>query len=143
MNGKYQVMPALSPEEYAELEADILNRGVQVPIEFDEEGNVLDGFHRLRICQEHGLGYPSIIRQGMTEEEKVDHAWKLNLARRHLTREQRQQLALRFRQEGQSIRQIADTMGVPKSTIALTLSTVPNGTVDLRTRYRGSLLPRW
>jgi len=109
---KYQVMPALSQQEYEELEADILKRGVQVPLEFDEAGNVLDGYHRLKICEEHGLGYPSIIRAGMTEEEKIEHAWKLNLARRHLTREQRRELVLRLRREGQTYRAIGERLGV-------------------------------
>ena len=39
----YQIMPALTPEEYAELKADIEARGAMVPIEYDELGNVLDG----------------------------------------------------------------------------------------------------
>ena len=55
----YQVMPNLSAEEYAELKADIQLRGVMVPIEFDEKGNVLDGHHRLQICGELGItDYP-------------------------------------------------------------------------------------
>ncbi|MBQ1388598.1 MAG: ParB N-terminal domain-containing protein, partial [Clostridia bacterium] len=85
----YQVMPNLSAEEYAELKADIQLRGVMVPIEFDEKGNVLDGHHRLQICGELGItDYPKVIRAGMTEQEKYTHARKLNMARRHLTQEQ-------------------------------------------------------
>lgn len=49
---KYQVMPELTAEEYSELKADIAERGVMVPIEYDEQGNVLDGYHRLKICEE-------------------------------------------------------------------------------------------
>ena len=51
----YQVMPDLTADEYAELKADIKTRGVMVPIEFDEQGNPLDGHHRLRICEELGI----------------------------------------------------------------------------------------
>ena len=81
----YQVMPDLTVEEYAELKADIERRGVMVPVEFDELGNVLDGHHRLRICKELGIkDYPKVIRVGMTESEKLIHARKLNIARRHL-----------------------------------------------------------
>jgi len=130
MNHRYQVMPALSQQEYKELEADIIKRGVKVPIEFDEEGNVLDGFHRLWICQEHGLGYPSIVRSGMSEEEKIEHAWKLNLARRHLTIEQRRELVLQFRQRGESTRQIAERLGVGATTVRRDLSGAPNGAPD-------------
>ena len=44
----YQVMPELSADEYSELKTDIKERGVMVPIEFDELGNTLDGHHRLK-----------------------------------------------------------------------------------------------
>ena len=89
----YQVMPELTAEEYAELKADIALRGVMVPIEYDEAGNVLDGYHRLRICGELGIkDYPRVIRSGMSEAEKLTHARKLNMARRHLTQEQKRGL---------------------------------------------------
>ena len=67
----YQVMPPLSAEEYNELKNDIAARGVMVPIEYDEHGNVLDGHHRLQICAELGIKeFPKVIRAGMTEAEK-------------------------------------------------------------------------
>lgn len=137
MNHKYQVMPALTQREYKDLETDILKRGVQVPIELDEDGNVLDGFHRLMICQKHKLDYPSIIRKGMTEDEKIEHAWALNLARRHLTPEKRRELVLRFRQEGQSTRQIAEKLKVSARTVRRDLATGANAPVDLPSRIIG------
>ena len=64
-----------------------------VPIEYDELGNVLDGYHRLRICSELGINdFPKVICAGMTEAEKLTHARKLNMARRHLTQEQKRVL---------------------------------------------------
>lgn len=90
---KYQVMPELSAEDYATLKADIAERGVQVPVEYDEDGNILDGHNRVQICEELGINeWPRVIRLGMSEEQKILHARKLNMARRHLTREQRQEL---------------------------------------------------
>lgn len=116
----YQVMPDLTAEEYAELKADIAARGVMVPIEFDEHGNTLDGHHRLKICAELGIkDYPKVIRAGMTETEKRTHARKLNMARRQLNREQKQQLIqaqLRETPE-RSDRQIAAGLGVDKNTV--------------------------
>jgi hypothetical protein len=35
--GPYQLLDPLTPEDFAALEADILERGVLVAIEFDEE----------------------------------------------------------------------------------------------------------
>ncbi len=117
----YQVMPELTPEEYAELRADIAERGVMIPIEYDEEGNVLDGYHRLRICEELGIkDFPRVIRAGMTETEKLTHARKLNIARRHLTRGQIRELIreqLKATPE-QSDRQIARALGVSHPTVA-------------------------
>ena len=116
----YQVMPELTAEEYAELKADIEQRGVMVPIEYDELGNVLDGYHRLKICGELGIkDFPKVIRAGMTEAEKLTHARKLNIARRHLTREQKRGL---IREEllknwSRSDRQIAQDFGVSHSTV--------------------------
>lgn len=118
---EYQVMPPLSPEEYEELKADIKERGVMVPIEFDEDGNTLDGHHRLRICAELGITeYPKIIRSGMTEEEKRTHARKLNMARRHLNRAQKQELIQEELKEHpqKSDRQIAASLGIDHKTVS-------------------------
>ncbi|MDL2254337.1 ParB N-terminal domain-containing protein [Ruminococcaceae bacterium OttesenSCG-928-I18] len=116
----YQVMPDLSPEEYEELKADIAARGVMVPIEFDEQGNVLDGHHRLKICADLGLkDYPKVIRAGMTEDDKRLHARKLNCARRHLNAEQKRELIRQQLSETpeKSDRQIAAGLGVSHPTV--------------------------
>lgn len=117
---KYQVMPDLSPEDYAALKADIAERGVQVAIEYDEDGNVLDGHHRLRACNELGIAqWPRVVRVGWSEVQKREQARKLNLARRQLTREQRQEL---IRQQlmdtpEKSDRQIAAGLGADHKTV--------------------------
>ena len=116
----FQVMPPLSTEEYAELKNDIEKRGVMVPIEYDEKGNVLDGHHRLQICAELGIkDFPKVIRAGMTEEEKRTHARKLNMARRQLNREQKQELIREQLRETpeKSDRQIAHGLGVSDKTV--------------------------
>jgi len=120
MKAVYQVMPDLSPEEYSELKSDIQNRGVMVPIEFDEHGNVLDGHHRLQICAELGIkNFPKVIRAGMTEAEKRTHARKLNMARRQLSREQRRDLILdeALEHPEKSDRQIAKGLSVSPTTV--------------------------
>ena len=116
----YQVMPNLSGDEYEELKADIAERGVMVPIEFDEAGNVLDGHHRLRVCEELGIKeYPKVIRVGLSEEDKRLHARKLNMARRHLTQEQRREMIKRQLLETpeKSDRQISAGLGVDRRTV--------------------------
>ena len=81
----FRLLAPLNDEEFAALKADVQRRGVQVPIEFDEEGHVLDGLARLRACRELGItDYPFVVRRGLSEAEKVDHRLKLNLLRRRL-----------------------------------------------------------
>jgi len=87
--GKYQVMPDMTTEQFEALRADILERGVLTPIDIDEEGTVLDGHHRLKACKELNItDYPTIIRPGLTEEQKRIFARKSNMMRRHLNRKQ-------------------------------------------------------
>jgi len=119
---KYQVMPDMAQDEYDALKEDIAERGVMIPIEFDEDGNVLDGHHRLKICAELGIeNYPKIIRTGMSETEKWTHARKLNMARRHLTREQRREMIQAQIKDTPELsdRQIAKMLGVSNSTVSL------------------------
>lgn len=116
----FQVMPPLSGDEFEELKADIQARGVMVPIEYDETGNILDGHHRVKACNELGIKeWPSVVRLGMDAAAKRTHARKLNMARRHLNQEQRRgliQSELKDRPQV-SDRQIAKALGVSPTTI--------------------------
>lgn len=129
----YQLFPDMGTAEYEEMKADIQSRGVMVPIEYDEAGNILDGHHRVKACKELGItDWPSVVRLGMSEKDKRNHIRKLNLARRHLTGEQRNKVLLDMRADGMSVRQIADETKIPKSTVADVISsTVRNRTVEL------------
>lgn len=117
----YQLLPSLSPEDYAALEEDIIARGVLVPVEYDEAGNILDGHHRVQICESLGLvDWPRFVRKGLTEEEKRAHARALNLSRRHLTAAQKRDIIEAQLKETPSIssRAIAARMGVDHKTVA-------------------------
>lgn len=115
---KYQVMPELTPIEYAALKASIAERGVLVPVEVDENGDLLDGHHRVRAWQElraEGVKVPkyaTLIRKGMTEEQKRNHARELNVQRRQLTKEQRKKVIQDMRADGMSYPRIAAAVGV-------------------------------
>ncbi len=127
--GPYQLLDPLSPEDFAALEADILERGVLVPIEFDDDGNVLDGHHRLAICEKHGLPYPRVVREGWTEEQKRTHSRRMNLARRQLTREQKRKLIEDELKETPttSNRKIAKLLGVDHKTVATVRDRLASG----------------
>lgn len=119
--GPYQLLPPLSDEDYAALEKDILARGVLVPVEYDEAGNILDGHHRVAICMKHGLtDWPRFVRKGMTEAEKRSHARALNFGRRHLTTAQKREIIDAELREAPaaSARSVAQKLGVDHKTVA-------------------------
>lgn len=93
--GPYQMLPPLSEELYAALYDDIRGAGVRVPIDVDEQGNILDGHHRKQIADELGIECPERVVRGLEEFAKVDYALTVNMARRHLSREERKALAIR------------------------------------------------
>ncbi|MFT4162497.1 MT-A70 family methyltransferase [Shinella sp.] len=120
-NAPYQVMPPLSPDDYAALEADIVKNGVLVPVEYDEHGNILDGHNRVAICESLGLvDWPRFVRKGLSEEEKRSHARSLNLARRHLSSAQKRELIETQLRETPSLssRAIAARLGVDDKTVS-------------------------
>jgi ParB-like chromosome segregation protein Spo0J len=100
---KYQLMPAYTDEQFAELKEDIRQHGVLQPIEFDTEGNLLDGHHRFRafselIAEGHDLPmFDRVTRQFDNEEDKIAHVLSLNVRRRHLTPPQISELCGKLR----------------------------------------------
>jgi ParB-like chromosome segregation protein Spo0J len=118
MQDRYQVMPDLSPEEEAALTSDIATYGVKNPIHVDEADNTLDGFHRRRISTELGRECPTEVIPGLTEAQKREHAWRMNLMRRHLTREQKYEIARTLRQEGWTQERIAQALGLSQATVS-------------------------
>jgi N6-adenosine-specific RNA methylase IME4 len=123
----YQVMPALTSDEFEALKIDIAARGVQVPVEYDEMGNILDGHHRVQACHDLGITHwPRLVRHGMTEDEKRRHARRLNLDRRHLNQEQRRELiAAELRETPTaSDRSIASGLGVDHKTVGAVRETM-------------------
>jgi ParB-like chromosome segregation protein Spo0J len=90
---KYQLLPELDPESFAALKADIAARGIIVPVLVDEFGAIIDGHNRARACRELGINdYPVEVRSDLSEADKRTLARKLNMLRRHLSREQVRQL---------------------------------------------------
>jgi ParB-like chromosome segregation protein Spo0J len=125
---RYQLLPDLSSEEFAALKADVALRGVLVPIEVDDDGQVLDGHHRLRAWQElraEGVRvpqYPRVVRRLPDEDAKVAHALRLNLSRRHLSRSERAEVVAALRRLGWSHRRVAEVLGVSHATVGRDLA---------------------
>lgn len=134
---KYQLLPCLPDDEYELLKQDIKENGIRVPIDVDEDGVILDGHHRARVAADLGITYPQRVVTGLTDQQKRDHALAVNTLRRHLTRDARREHVAQMRAEGQSIRAMAQTLGVPKSTISDDVAQV-SGTGQVTFRVVGT-----
>ena len=96
----YQYLPPLKPEIREALKESIRESGVLVAVEKDEAGNILDGHHRLEICEELGITeYPVSVRLGLSEEEKIRHVITVNENRRPPEENNKQFAAVRLRQD--------------------------------------------
>lgn len=118
--GKYDVLPPLSGEKYEALKESIRINGVQVPVEVDRDGYVLDGKARVRACRELSISdYPVIVRLDLTEDEGRDHAQRLNNQRRTPTQEQQRDLIREelVRDPRRNNNWIADTCGSTAPTV--------------------------
>ena len=119
MMPRFQPLPDLSPEEYAALRDDIRANGQQVAILVDEQGNILDGHHRKRICLELGLTPRYEVRAGLSDEAKWETALRLNNNRRQLAPAQKREMirAELTRDKARSDKQIAGLLGVDPRTV--------------------------
>lgn len=137
---KYQVCRPLTPIEFEALKADIAENGVLVPVEVDENGEILDGHHRIQAWQElseEGVSVPrwaTLVRYGLTEEQKRNHARKLNLLRRQMEPEERKQLIAEIAKDGGTLEEIGEAAGVSHMTAKRTLSDVK---VDRPAKVKG------
>ena len=56
-----ELLPPLSGEQLAALEADLLRNGCYSPIIVNEDLAIVDGHNRQRLCEEHGLPYQMAV----------------------------------------------------------------------------------
>jgi len=118
---RWQVMPPLSPQDQRRLRDSIELHGVLEPVILDDDGQVIDGHHRLLIAAELGRECPTRPR---VEAERVldplDLAVELNLNRRHLTIEQKREVIkdVLKRHPERSDREVARQTEVAHTTVA-------------------------
>src|SRR5262249_26232546 len=119
-------IPTPSEDDRKRLRASIKrHKKVLVPIIVDGPGNVIDGEARLQIAAEEGLppsAVPVRVEHTRSLEESRDMCRDINLARRHLTREQLRQVIEEALKEdpSKSNRKIAAEVGVDEGTVRIT-----------------------
>jgi hypothetical protein len=104
--------PMIEGEAFAAFKADIQAKGQRLPI-YIQNGLVVDGRNRQKACAE--LGIEAIYEE--IEGDPYELAESLNEHRRHLTKDQRNDLIMKKRSEGKSTRQIAEEVGVDHKTV--------------------------
>ena len=116
---RYQWLSPLGDADYFALRESIETFGVMVPVVVDEDGVIIDGYHRVKACLELGIDWPRTVLTGLSEVEKWDRARDLNDARRHLTARQRKALLVRLneRLQGESLRVRAGKLGMSKDAV--------------------------
>ncbi len=128
------LFPMMEGEEFAALVADIREHGLRIPILITESNHILDGRNRYRALKELDVTAPDsdglwsddpgsyelyrLNIPGDDPDEAVQFVMSVNLHRRHLTPEQRRTVVAKLREQGKSVRVIADTLNQPKSTVA-------------------------
>jgi len=140
----HELVRPLDEDEYTRLKASIAQHGVLVPVEVDESGEILDGWHRARACEELGIrDYPRIIRGGFAESEKPEHVLTLNYDRRHLTKTEQKKRAAQVLEENpdMSDRAVAAKTGLSDHTVAQVRATAQIAQLDHRVGRDGKSRP--
>lgn len=116
------LLPPLSSEEFAALRADIEANGVRAAVFVDEEGDVLDGHHRLTIEPKA----PRKVIKGLSPGEKEAFVFRSNFARRNMSDEQKASIRARMKEtalilkgEGKTQADIGDLLGVAQNTVSV------------------------
>ena len=86
----HALIPPLAPEEFAQLEANIVKDGCRDALVLWKGFNILvDGHNRFNICEKHGLPYKTKEIDFDTREDVCDWIDANQLGRRNLTPDQR------------------------------------------------------
>ena len=94
-----ELLPPLSGEQLAALEADLLKNGCYSPIIVNEDLVIVDGHNRQRLCEEHGLPYQMAVFAFEDLLEAKQWALDTQKARRNLDKWELGKIALKLKPE--------------------------------------------
>jgi N6-adenosine-specific RNA methylase IME4 len=92
------LVPDMRPVEYAELLADVRERGINVPLDV-VDCVVLDGRHRLRAARELALPRVPVRQAPLNGDTATEWMLKAAVLRRHLTDDQRATVARMYEKQ--------------------------------------------
>jgi ParB/Sulfiredoxin domain len=93
------LFPPLSDERFAELKKDIAEHGQLEPIIINRQHLLIDGWNRLRVCQELGRTPYTVFFDHIHNTEgasEAEYIWSKNMLRRQLTDDQRAAIAVKW-----------------------------------------------
>ena len=92
-----ELLPPLTGEQLAALEADLLKNGCYAPIIVNEDMVIVDGHNRQRLCQEHGIPYKMAVFSFEDLLEAKRWAVENQRGRRNLEKWELGKIALKLR----------------------------------------------
>ena len=92
-----ELLPPLTGEQLAALEADILKNGCYSPVIVNEDMVVIDGHNRQRLCEQHDLPYQMAVFSSETMLEAKQWALDTQKGRRNLDKWELGKIALRLK----------------------------------------------
>jgi len=112
------LLPPLATDDYRRLKNSIATEGQRIPILVNAQtGEVVDGFHRLQICRELGIE-PRIETLDLDDKTALRLQVSLNVARRHLTPEQKLELDRKLAELGLTQLERAEIIGCTRGRIS-------------------------
>ena len=92
-----ELLPPLTGEQLAALEADLLKNGCYSPVIVNEDMVVIDGHNRQRLCEQHGLPYQMAVFSFESMLEAKQWALDTQKGRRNLDKWELGKIALRLK----------------------------------------------
>ena len=93
------LLPPLTGEQLAALEADIMENGCYSPLIVNEDLEIVDGHHRRALCEKHGIPYNMVVFHFDDRLDAMRWAVETQRARRNLTAWELGQIALKLKPE--------------------------------------------
>lgn len=132
-----ELLPPLSGEQLAVLEADLLANGCYAPVIVNEDMVIVDGHNRQKLCQQHGIPYEMAVFSFVDLLEAKQWALDTQKGRRNLDKWELGKIALKLKPdiEARARRNMSAGGGDQKSEDAKSgLATLPNPISPIDTR---------
>ena len=94
-----RLIPDMRGRVWQDFYADVVLRGIKVPLEVLADGTVVDGRHRLRAAIELGIKEVPVVDAPLNGDSPEVYMLKAAVLRRHLTDDQRAALAALWKEE--------------------------------------------